>query len=178
LNDVIGSWNTIANAVPSSRRCVRSVPDSTSVPMNSSRSAVTSPGRSTSRAIARAVSDLPEPDSPTTPTASPRPIRKLTPRTGRTGPAGPGKATERSCTSSTGRPADSPGSVAGTPSSATGTASVSALALASADRPEARPPPTAVVSPMPLATASPNRLKASPATTIATPGASAASGWM
>ncbi len=58
-------------------------------------------GSPTSRATARAVSDLPEPDSPTTPTASPRRMEKLTPRTGRTGPDGPGKVTQRSRTSST-----------------------------------------------------------------------------
>ena len=101
LNDVIGSWNTIASEVPSRCRCAFVSAVRRSVPSSSRRDASTRPGSPTRRETASAVRDLPEPDSPTTPTASPRRTAKEIPRTGRIGPAGPGKVTSRSRTSST-----------------------------------------------------------------------------
>ena len=97
LNDVIGSWNTMASDVPSSR----SEAAASGVPANSSRSAVTTPGASIRRDTASAVRLLPEPDSPTTPIASPGRTLKLTPRTGTVHPFGPGNATRRFSTTST-----------------------------------------------------------------------------
>ena len=101
LNEVIGSWNTIAREVPRRRRCTFESRARRSVPSSSSRVASTRPGSATRRETASAVSDLPDPDSPTMPTASPCRTEKVTPRTGRIGPSGPGKVTSRSRTSST-----------------------------------------------------------------------------
>ena len=94
LNEVIGSWNTIASEVPSSCRCACvSAAAQVGAEQLQARRRRRGRGRSTSRETASAVSDLPEPDSPTTPTASPRRTAKDTPRTGRIGPSGPGKVT-------------------------------------------------------------------------------------
>ncbi len=90
LNDVIGSWNTIANEVPS--RCrVRPCRPGRSGRCPGTPGVRRRPGRAL-RPAGRSPApsdDLPEPDSPTTPTASPRRTMKLTPRTGRDQPARP-----------------------------------------------------------------------------------------
>src|SRR5436305_442955 len=61
--------------------------------------AVTRPGGGTRPSRARAVSVLPEPDSPTSPTTSPRPTSKAAPRTTGDHPFPAGKAISRSRTS-------------------------------------------------------------------------------
>ena len=80
LNDVIGSWNTIASEVPSSCRCA------VGVGRRAGRSRAARAGtrrrgrgRRPGARSASAVRDLPEPDSPTTPTASPRRTAKVRP---------------------------------------------------------------------------------------------------
>ena len=130
-------------------------------------------------AIASAVSDLPDPDSPTMPTTSPRRIENDTPRTGSIGPAAPGKVTRRSRTSSTvsagaaasvsdACPEPVEGSPTASPATSPGRGCGCTRAIFA----------TMPVEPMPSerAAASPVRLNARPAMTIAMPGASAASG--
>ena len=56
------------------------------------------------RRSARAIVDLPDPDSPTSPRVSPRPMRKLTPQTAGKGPPGEGSVTRRSRTTSRSSP--------------------------------------------------------------------------
>ncbi len=167
LNEVIGSWNTMASEVPSIRRRTAVSGASRSVPSRSSRVASTRPWSATSRVIASAVMDLPDPDSPTMPTASPRRTSKETPRTSRTGPAGPGKVTSRSRTSST-TSDDGSGTSSSSCAAASGSAATTARVVATVRR------PTPTETPSPFATDSPKRLNASPATRTAAPGVSAA----
>ena len=111
--------------------------------------------------------------SATCPTRTPprcRPPRpavtaKVTPRTGRIGPCGPGKVTSRSRTSST-RSEESCG--------ASAAAAVGAVVAAGAAGRRRTPP--MVPMPRPLATDSPKRLNASPATRTAMPGRQGSSG--
>jgi len=107
---------------------------------------VTTPGGSISPATASAVSDLPEPDSPTRPTRSPGATVNDTPLTGWASP----KLTRRSST------------VSASPGAGLAERPVARAVLA-------RPPKT-------WAANSPSTLKASPASTTAAPGASAAAG--
>jgi hypothetical protein len=166
LNEVIGSWKTIASAVPSIRRRTAVSGASRSLPSRSSREASTRPWSAISRVIASAVMDLPDPDSPTIPTASPRRTSKVTPRTSRTGPDGPGNVTSRSRTSSTTSEDAARTSSSWTFRSGSPATAVRVLATAR------RPMPTG--TPSPFATDSPKRLKARPARRTAAPGASAA----
>src|SRR5689334_8924763 len=105
-----------------------------------------------SRDTARAVSDLPEPDSPTTATASPRRIENVTPRTGRIGPPAAGKLTVRSRTSRT-------TSDAGLLSVLSGAGGAAPTGAAGEGFAEAGRPTRASI-PKPLATDSPSRLRA------------------
>ena len=93
LKEVIGSWNTIASEVPSSWRCVRRRPSQQV--LAEELAAARRPTRArlarSAAATARAVSDLPDPDSPTTPTASPRRDREAdAAHRARPGPPRPG----------------------------------------------------------------------------------------
>ena len=100
LSVVPGFWNTIGNVVPSSRRRSPGRRVARSRPSKHSWATVTSPGYDTSWATARAVTDLPEPDSPTIPTISPRRTVSDTSRTASTSPSGVGNVTDRPLTAS------------------------------------------------------------------------------
>ena len=91
-----GSWVIIAILVP--RHLVGADLAPSSAPSKQTVPSVTRPGCGISRMIARAVSDLPEPDSPTRPTRSPAPIARETSRTTSPVPSLAGKATVRCST--------------------------------------------------------------------------------
>ncbi len=166
LNEVIGSWKTIASEVPSNLPVRLGVRRRAGRCREARGVGVDAAGRPRpAAAIASAVSDLPDPDSPTTPTASPRRRRRR-----RRAPGG-----------RAGRPGEGDPQVADVEHQVVGAgvrgprrqarrrcrgSSVGAAAATPATSP----------SPSTLATASPNRLKARPASTTARPGASAAAG--
>jgi hypothetical protein len=99
LREVIGSWKIIEISLPrivaisSSVSVARSRPSNTIDEPRSTR-----PGRSISRMIERAVTDLPLPDSPTTPSVPPFSIEKSTPSTARITPPWVWKEVRRSLT--------------------------------------------------------------------------------
>ena len=102
LNEVIGSWNTMASEVPSSCRCACVSAGAQVGAEQLEPGGVDAAGVVDQPARRRARSATCR--SPTRPRRRPprRGVRRSeTPRTGRIGPAGPGKVTSRSRTSST-----------------------------------------------------------------------------
>src|SRR3954453_6085108 len=100
FNEVIGSWKIIAISLPrmSSRllsgSVARSKPSKRTEPPT-----IFAGGCGRSPMIERAVTDLPQPDSPTTPSVLPFSTSKLTPSTARTTPSRVKKCVWRSSTS-------------------------------------------------------------------------------
>ena len=109
--------------------------------------------------MARAVTDLPEPDSPTIPTISPRRTVSDTSRTASTSPSGVGNVTDRPLTASR-------------VSWSSTAAGIEGAAVGRDRRTGWRRPAATCASP------SPRRLKVTPAMTIAIPGAIAPAGLM
>ncbi len=84
FSDVMGSWNTMVMALPRIRRMAGSDASRRSWPANRMRPPSTSaPEDSSRRAIAMAVTDLPDPDSPTSANVPPRSSANETPSTAR-----------------------------------------------------------------------------------------------
>ena len=86
---VSGSWKIIAMSLPRRRRISRSPIDRSSFPSNqiSLPAPISAGGMSSRRMIVRAVTLLPDPDSPTMPRVWPRPSEKLIPSTAGTVPS-------------------------------------------------------------------------------------------
>src|SRR6266480_5438870 len=106
LSEVIGSWNTMAISRPRSFAICLS-----GIPINSTPRYRIEPeilaGFGSSPMIARAVTLLPDPDSPTTASTSPGRRENVSPRTAWTTPSTVGKSTLRSVMASSGASADS-----------------------------------------------------------------------
>ncbi len=97
----IGSWKTMPMSLPRTRASAASSIAARSRPPSRIRPPTRAVGGSRPRR-ARAVADLPEPDSPTMPRVRPGRRSKSTPRTASTGPCSEGKETRRSRTDRTG----------------------------------------------------------------------------
>src|SRR5579885_674338 len=107
LSEEKGSCKTMAMSRPRTRRISAGERSSRSRPPKLIAAAETSPGGSISRRMLRAVTLLPEPDSPTRARRWPGNTAKLMPSTARSGPAAVWKRVTRSRTSSSGRSGES-----------------------------------------------------------------------
>src|SRR5688572_1466824 len=101
LSEVIGSWKIIESLSPRRSRRRRTGTLSRSSPSNSTSPPAMRPGGCGTRPMMeRAVTLLPQPDSPTTPSVRPRSSEKSTPSTARTSPRSEAKVVRNSRTSS------------------------------------------------------------------------------
>ena len=101
LSEFIAPWATKAMAARRRRRIGSSASSSRLTPSSCTRPPSILPGGRISRIKARAIVDLPEPDSPTRPSRSFDSSPKLTPSTAFTGPRGVWYHTRKSSTRST-----------------------------------------------------------------------------
>ena len=108
-SEVIGSWKIIAISRPRTARIARPAGGNAarsvilpSPPRHSNWPPTMRPGRSTMFRIDRAVTDLPQPDSPSTHSVCPTCTAKSTPSTDRTTPSLVKKCVRRSCTRNSG----------------------------------------------------------------------------